>query len=292
MRHRFFILHNPNAGGADRRRYHKILALLREWGASLDCVETSRHGEGMKATAQAATSGGFDAIVAAGGDGTVHDVAAGLLGTPTPLGIIPMGTANVFAREVGMPRSPERVTSTLMTGNVETIPVGQINGKPVLFVVGIGFDAEAVRQFETAGTRKLGQAGFVGSIVRALFSERHRSLRIETDRGNSEAEWVVVTRSQHYAGGFILSKDASLMRTTFHVLRFVGRGSLVRLRQLSALASGLIHFDPDVIIEVARWARVEGEANTPIQVDGEMLGALPVEISLHSQRLQLILPRV
>ena len=99
--------------------------------------------------------------MAAGGDGTVHDVAAGLLGTPIPLGIIPMGTANVFAREVGLPRSPERVASTLMNGKVGTIPVGQINGQPVLFVVGIGFDAEAVRQFETAGTRKLGQAGFV-----------------------------------------------------------------------------------------------------------------------------------
>ena len=64
-------------------------------------MDTSRHGEGMKAAAEAASSERFDAIVAAGGDGTVHDVAAGLLGTPIPLGIIPMGTANVFAREVG-----------------------------------------------------------------------------------------------------------------------------------------------------------------------------------------------
>ena len=63
------------------------------------------------------------------------------------------------------------------------------------------------------------------------------------------------------------------------------------MRQLAALACGLVRFDPDVRIEVANWVRVEGgAADTPVQVDGEMLGALPVEISLHPQRLQLILP--
>ena len=67
MRHRLFILHNPNAGAAARRHYHRILALLKDLGASLECVETSRHGEGMRAAAQAAVSGRFDVIVAAGG---------------------------------------------------------------------------------------------------------------------------------------------------------------------------------------------------------------------------------
>ena len=147
-------------------------------GVSLECVETSRHGEGMRAAAQAAVSERFDAVVAAGGDGTIHDVAAGLLGTPVPLGIIPMGTANVFAREVGLPRSPQQVANTLMDGKVGIIPVGQINGQPVLFVVGIGFDAEAVRRFETAGTRKLGQAGFIGPIAHALFSEGNRHVAV------------------------------------------------------------------------------------------------------------------
>jgi Diacylglycerol kinase catalytic domain len=117
------------------------------------------------------------------------------LGTPVPLGIVPMGTANVFAREVGLPRSSDRVASTLMNGKVGTIPIGQINGQPVLFVVGVGFDAESVRQFETASTRKLGQAGFVGPVVHALFSQRNRSLHIVTDRAKNEAEWVIGNES-------------------------------------------------------------------------------------------------
>lgn len=290
MRHRFFVVHNPNAGVVARRHFDSVVALLKNSGASLECLNTSRHGEGMRAATDAALSARFDAVVAAGGDGTVHDVAGGLRGTPVPMGIIAMGTANVFAREVGIPTSPDRIASTLMNGEVSTIPLGQINGQPVLFVVGIGFDAEAVRRFETAGTRKFGQAGFVMPVLQALLSERSRSLRVTTDHGSGEAQWVIVTRARRYAGGFLLSKDAGVTRPKFHVLRFRGRGPIVRLQQLAALASGLIGFDPGVIIEIADWVRVEGDPDTPVQVDGEMLGTLPVEIRIHPQPLQLILP--
>jgi diacylglycerol kinase (ATP) len=244
----------------------------------------------MKVAADAALSARFDAVVAAGGDGTVHDVASGLLGTPIPLGIIPMGTANVFAREIDLTRSPDCIARTLLNGKVSTIPVGEINGQPVLFVVGVGFDAEAVRQFEIAGTRKFGQAGFVMPVLHALFSERNRSLKVTTDHGRSDAQWVIVTRARRYAGGFLLSKAAAITRPEFHVLRFTGRGPLVRLRQLAELASGVIGFDPGVNIEVTDWVRVEGDPNTSVQVDGEMLGTLPAEIGIHPHRLQIIVP--
>jgi diacylglycerol kinase (ATP) len=244
----------------------------------------------MRAATEAACSARFDAIIAAGGDGTVHDVASGLLGSPVPLGIIPMGTANVFAREIGLPGSPDHIARTLINGEVSTIPVGEINGQPVLFVVGIGLDAEAVRQFETAGARKLGQAGFVMPVLHALLSEKSRPLTVTTDRGSGEAQWVIVTRARRYAGGFLLSSDAAITRSQFYVLRFTGQGALVRLRQLAALASGLIAFDPGVNVEVADWVRVEGDPNVSVQVDGEMVGRLPAEICLHPYRLQIVLP--
>jgi diacylglycerol kinase (ATP) len=292
MRRRLFILHNPNAGPAARRHYHSVMTLLLEQGARMELVETSRHGEGMKVTAEAALSGNFDAVVAAGGDGTVHDAAEALLGLETPLGVIPTGIANVFAREAGLPFSPARVATTLLYGKARPIPVGQVNGRPFLFVVGIGFDAEAVRHFETSSTRQLGQAGFVAPVLRALISRPDSLLHVTTDRGSSKAAWVIVTRVPHYAGGLLLSSEADISQTAFHVVRFGGRGPLVRLRQMSALACGLIRYDPDVTIEVAEWVRVDGDAATPIQVDGETLGGLPVEITLHPQRLRLISPKV
>ena len=288
MRRRLFILHNPNAGPAARRHYHSTLTLLRDAGADTEIVETSRHGEGTKVTAEAALS--FDAIVAAGGDGTVHDAAEGLLGSATPLGIIPLGTANVFAREIGLLLSPERVASMLLYGTARAIPVGQINARPFLFVVGIGFDAKAVAHFEASGTRHLGRAGLFGPVMRALVSHSDSMLRVTTDGGRSEAEWVIVTRAQRYAGGFLLSCEADVAQTKFYVVRFCGHSPLVRLRQLSALACGLLRHDPSVTIEAAEWVRVESNTPVPVQVDGEILGALPAEITLHPQQLQLIFP--
>ncbi|MFZ2019919.1 MAG: YegS/Rv2252/BmrU family lipid kinase [Methyloceanibacter sp.] len=290
MRRRFFILHNPNAGPAARRHYHSILTLLRDAGAHAELVETSRHGDAMKVAAEAALSENFDAIVAAGGDGTVHDAAEGVLGSATPLGIIPMGTANVFAREVGLPFSPERVASALLYGTARDIRVGQINTRPFLFVVGIGFDAEAVAHFEASGTRQLGQIGLLGPVIRALASHSEHALRVTTNAGSSEAQWIIVTRVKHYAGGLLLSRDADITGTQLYVVSFGGRGKLVRLRQLSALACGVVRYDPDVAIEPAEWVRVESDTPVTVQVDGELLGALPAMIKLHPQPLQLIFP--
>lgn len=101
MRTRFCIIHNPNAGSQTRRLYDAVLSRLKRSCSDIEVTETARRGEGMIAAEAAAKSGRFHAIVAVGGDGTVHDVAEGVLGQSTPMGIIPVGTANVFlARSV------------------------------------------------------------------------------------------------------------------------------------------------------------------------------------------------
>lgn len=290
MRTRFFIIHNPNAGPATRRLYDAILSRLKGQGGRLEILETARHGEGLAAAAAAARSGRFDAVVAAGGDGTVHDAAEGVLGHSTPLGIIPTGTANVFAREIGLPQSPDRLASVLLKGEARAIPVGAANGRPFLFVVGIGFDAEAVRLFETEGSRRLGRAGFVWPVLRALLSHQDRLLRVQTDRGHSAAQWVIVTRVKRYAADLMLAPDADLYQERLHVLCMRGSGPLARLSQLAALTAGHLRHAPGVSLVSASWARIDGDRSTPVQIDGEMLGELPMEIKIHPKRLKVILP--
>lgn len=289
-RSRFLIIHNLNAGSTARHLYRATLSQLKQLGASAEIIDTTLHGEGTKAAAEAAQSGRFDAIVAAGGDGTMHDVAEGLVGRPTPLGIIPMGTGNVFAQEIHLPRSPDQLAKMLMHGQVRDIPVGQVNGRPFLFVIGVGFDAEAVRLFESEGTRKLGQVGFVWPVLRALISHHDRLLRIKTDRGEAEAHWVIVTRVKHYAGNLMLAPDADLHQERFYLLRIKGSGPLNRVRQLAALALGVISHDPAVRVESATRIRIDGDRAVPVQIDGEVLGELPLEISLHPKRLNIIFP--
>jgi diacylglycerol kinase (ATP) len=290
LRARFLIIHNPNAGPMARHLYRATLSRLTRRGANVEIVETASHGEGMKAAAEAALSGRFDAVVAAGGDGTVHDAAEGLVGHSIPLGILPLGTGNVFARELKLPRSPEALARTLLFGGVRSIPLGQANGRPFLFVVGVGFDAEAVRLFESEGNRTLGRAGYIRPVLRALLSHQDQSLRVRTRREEAKAQWVVVTRIKRYAGGLILVPQADMHQPRLYVMRFVGSGPLNRLRQLSALALGLLRYDPAVHLEAANWIRIDGNRTVPVQIDGEVLGELPLKISVHPKHLKLIFP--
>ena len=290
MRTRFFIIHNPNAGHETRRLYDAVLSQLERSGAGIEVMETAHHGEGMATAAAAAQSRRFDTIVAAGGDGTIHDVAEGILDHATPLGIIPIGTANVFAREIGLPRSPEELAKTLLEGSAREVPVGEVNGRPFLFVVGIGFDAEAVRHFETAGARNLGRAGLMEPVLRALLSYRDRPLRVEIDGDPTDAHWVIVTRTARYAGGLMLAPAADPRGTQFHVLCMKGSGPLARIVQLSALAAGYLRFCPGVTLTIAKQVRIAGGRHIPVQIDGEVLGEVPLNIKVHSRKLTIILP--
>jgi diacylglycerol kinase (ATP) len=284
------IIHNPNAGTKARQLYRATLFNLKQLGASTEIVETAPHGDGTRAAADATQGGRFDAVVAAGGDGTVHDAAEGLVGHSMPLGIIPMGTGNVFAREIKIPPTPREIARTLLHGEVRAIPVGQVNGRPFLFVIGVGFDAEAVRLFESEGSREFGQAGFIWPVLRALLSHRDRSLRIRTDRGEAEAQWVIVTRVKHYAGNLLLAPNADLHQARFYVLHMQGSGPLNRVRQLAALAVGVLSHDPAVRLEPATRVRIDGDRAVPVQIDGELLGELPLQIGLHPEQLNVIFP--
>jgi YegS/Rv2252/BmrU family lipid kinase len=290
LRTRFYIIHNPNAGRETRRLYDGTLAQLQRRGATFQIMETARHGEGMEAAAAAARSDCFDAILAAGGDGTVRDVAEGVLGQTTPVGIIPIGTGNVFAREINLPRSPETLARSLVEGEACAIPVGEVNGRPFLFVIGIGFDAEAVRMFEKGGTRSYGRSGFAWPVLQALASHQDGVLDVQTDHSAAKAQWIIVTRAKRYAANLMLTPDADLHGSQLFVLRMKGNGVLTRLRQLAALAVGRLRFDPGAHLESASWVRIDGDRRTPVQIDGEILGELPLEIRIHPIRLRIILP--
>jgi diacylglycerol kinase family enzyme len=153
---------------------------------------------------------------------------------------------------------------------MRTIPVGAINGRLFLFVSGVGFDAEAVRLCEEKGSRKFGRAGFVWPVARALFTHQDRLLSVETDRGKTEAQWVVITRAKRYAANLMLAPEADLHRPTFFVLKMTGHGALVRMCQLAALATGCLRYVQGVTLEPANWVRIDGDQSTPVKIDGEV----------------------
>ncbi len=290
MRTRFFIICNARAGRYGRYILDTTVEALRASGADVESMSTEECGDVALRVSEAMQSAAFDAIVAAGPERTIRDVAAGLVGSATPLGVIPTGTGNVFAREIGCSFAPLTLARTLQTAPVKRIPVGEVNGEPFLSVLGVGLDAEAVRHFEVVNPRFLGRASFVYPVLRALVSRPCKSLTVEMDSGRYRAHWVIVSRVKRYAGDLLLTPEAGLAKPGMYVTRFQGAGRINRLRHLSALVTGLLPHDPRVSIEAAQRVTIMGDSNTPVQIDGEFRGELPLEIGLHSERLGVIMP--
>ena len=288
-RRRLFIITNPRTGRGKRAKLLRICQLLHESGAEVEMAISARRGEGTRLARRAIESGLFDAVVAAGGDGTAHDVARGLVGSDVPLGVIPLGTANVLAREIGMEFTPRMVAQTLLLGPARAIRVGMANEEPFLFVVGIGFDAEAVRHFESGGHRRFGMGGLAPPVLWALASERGRPLQVEVDgTPMMTAHWVIVTRVPHYAARIRLCDKTSLFDDRLCAVLFRGSGAALRLRQLAAMLTGMLPHEPSVSIVRARRLMIAGEEKVPVQMDGESTGRLPLNISLSDERIRLI----
>ena len=289
-RKRLFTIINPDAGRGRRDLLDQSVRMLRARKAHVTTVLSAHRADSTRLAAEAAQSGRYDAVIAAGGDGTVHDVAKGLIGNTVPLGIIPLGTANVLAREIGMQPEPALVAATLLSGPARRIRLGMADAEPFLFVVGIGLDAAAVRHFEAGKFRRLGPLGLVPPVIRALAENQEQPLAIELNGERKTAHWALITRVPHYAANILLCEDASLFSEDVCVVLFHGRGWAVRLRQLTAMVTGLLRHDPGVSILRAKHVRISGPADTPVQMDGESTGHLPLSLSVSDKHLRLIFP--
>ena len=157
--HSVVLIANPRAGSVSRRTRDVIERALSA-DFKLEVVETERRDHAQELSGDAADRG-FDAVVAFGGDGTVNEVAQGLVGTDTALGVLPGGTTNVMARALGIPRDPVEATSFvashLRSGTKRRINVGRIDKRYFLFSCGIGLDAEVVKRVESDANRYKGR---------------------------------------------------------------------------------------------------------------------------------------
>lgn len=164
------IILNANAGRAGRRerpeaaeaRARVVLAPL---GVAVDVRATQGPGHAVT-LAREAVCGGADVVVAWGGDGTVNEVAQGLVGGPGVLGIVPAGSGNGFARDLGIPRDPDAALIATLRGATRTVDAGEVNGRLFLGTTGIGFDAHVARAFAMHAGESRGAQAYVVTAVR------------------------------------------------------------------------------------------------------------------------------
>ncbi|MFC3123499.1 diacylglycerol/lipid kinase family protein [Pseudoroseomonas globiformis] len=271
------IVFNPAAGNRRRQKLQRALRLLP--GAELAETRAPGHAEHI---ARDAARSGRPCIVAAGGDGTIAEVAAGLAGHNSALGILPLGTANVLAHELGLPLLPEAAAACLTRGEEALLWPGIArfaDGRQRLFVqmVGAGFDAAVVHGLDLRLKKAIGRGAYVWQSLREMPRYGFPPIAATLD-GNQPllASALVVSKGRFYAGRYMLAPEARPVEPGFHVALI--QGGMARAMLAGALLPlGLLPRLPGLRLLRAGHVALAGDA-VPVQADGDPVGNLPVEL--------------
>jgi YegS/Rv2252/BmrU family lipid kinase len=288
------VVFNPTAGGRRRARFDRTLALLRQSGCEIAVQATTGRGD---AEAIARSFGDVppapDLLVVAGGDGTINEAVNGLLSNgnaASPLAILPLGTANVLAAEIGLGTAPPVVARTIAEGTASHAYVGLANGRCFTAMAGVGFDAHVVANVDLRIKRRLGKAAYVLESLRQLFRFRFPRYRVTVDGQSFEAASVIVAKGHYYAGRYVCALEARLDEPVFHVCLFERGGRWNAVRYALALALNRLPRLADFRIVRGRVVTIDGPPGDPVQGDGDIIAHLPVRIEIAPQRLRLIVP--
>lgn len=288
-RRRLLILHNPFSGRDRARHLRAVVEALEHGGVRVD-IEAPEAFEAIAAAARAARAGGaYDAIVAAGGDGTIRMVAGALAGGDLPLGVVPLGTGNVLAHELSLPRNAGSIARMLMHGPAATVSCGIANGAPFLLMASAGFDAAVLARLDHDLKRTAGQLSYCGPVLRTL-TERPHNFKAVIDGVRQSCTWLIVANARRYAGRFVLAPGRSISSPGFDAVIVRTATRLRLLRVLLSIAAGRITASPDAQILPCREVLVPAGQGVQFQIDGDSNAADALNVTARKIPLELILP--
>jgi diacylglycerol kinase family enzyme len=294
-----FLIFNPTAGKLRGRRSARVVravAALEAQGLRVQAVPTPGPGT-AGALAREAVEAGAERVLALGGDGTLNEVASGMIGSHVPLGVLPAGTANVLGREIGLGgnlfnairRLPECVPRRVPTGLLEA------EGKPprhFLLMAGIGFDAHIVYRLNLPLKARFGQIAYWTSAASEI-GRRLDEFEVFTGGRAYRCSFALASRVRNYAGYLEIASGARLLGDDFELVLFEGRSTLrYYFKYLAAVAARATSNLKGMTFLRAREICFSAPAGSPVyvQVDGEFAGRLPARISIVPDALTLLVP--
>jgi diacylglycerol kinase (ATP) len=280
---RAVILYNPIARGLARHPhlFEGAIGVLARQGISARLVPTEAAGT-AGAQARSEIANGCDLVIAAGGDGTINEVANGMLKTDVPLAILPGGTANVLAREMRIPIHMERAAAEMSRMRLRKISAGSLrlgsaDPRCFLCMAGAGLDAEIVSRLNPEFKARTGKfAYYVTGFAQVFRPIREFSVSIDGKR--YAASFALISRVRNYGGDLEIARNASLLRDDFEVVLFRGTISLRYLHYLLGVALKQAHRIPGCTFVRGRYVEclAPSDGSIYVQVDGELAGRLPI----------------
>ena len=290
------LIVNPAAG---QGRPPEVLDVLTQRLAPVlgEVLVTRGPGDAERAAREAAHNG-FDSVLVAGGDGTVNEVVNGLLASPSgplPLGLVPFGTQNVLAHELGLSADADAVRAMLRQGKTRAIDVGRAGHRHFVLMAGFGFDAQVVREVLRPVKALLGPAAYAFATVGALATYRSTQIRLRLDgeEVRSEAFLVVIANTASYAfRQYKLAPFAAFDDGWLDICVFerAPTGGVAFATQMMAVLARRHLRDPRVRYYRGKHLTLESDPPIQGQLDGDTFGETPIEISVIPKALTMFVP--
>lgn len=284
------IVANPTAGGFRRSRLDRLTRLLAATGARARLLLTRHAGEIGEICSRPPP--GVDTIVVAGGDGSVNEAVEGLstLARPPALAIMPAGTANVLAWDLGIPRAPERLARLILAGCTAPLHHGVANGRPFVLMASAGFDAAVVHAVPLALKRRFGKFAFVAVALKLANRPRLPDLHVTAGAKRITCRLAVVTNAARYGGPFRVCPGESPLQPGLHLIAVKVESALGLARLGAALVLGRIARTRGVEIHRVQQVRIDADEPVPCQVDGDTFGVTPLDIHPGNRPLRVLVP--
>jgi YegS/Rv2252/BmrU family lipid kinase len=288
------VIINPIAGGrrTNPDRNARLAAEVIEGCGALPEVFVTEHRGHASDLARAAMARGADVVAAWGGDGTINEVGSVLAFSDTPLAIVPAGSGNGLARELGISRRPIHALEGIVDGECRRIDVGEVAGRLFLNIAGAGFDAHIAREFATC--RRRGFARYAWLTLTHLRSFRSRTFTIETPEGRRsfDALFVCLANSRQFGNGAIIAPEARVDDGLLNVVIVGARPAWRTICAAPSLFRGRVATVPDVWTFPITETRISAEEPVLFHVDGEPVeGEKVLNARVHPAALVVRLPR-
>jgi YegS/Rv2252/BmrU family lipid kinase len=298
------LIYNPEAGprGELRRDLERVVAYLDERGWRVAIRATRKPGDATE-LARAAVAACCKAVLVAGGDGTVHEVVNGLVGSDAAMGVLPVGTGNVWAKEVGLPTlgltQPDRLLTAarmLVDGEVRWVDVGRVGDRYFLNSAGVGIDASVAAQVEPRTRTAKQWGGVVPYLVAGLsiardFRGARSTIVVDGRTIRTTMLLVVVSNIQLYGGVVKMTPEARLDDGLLDLRIFRGMGSAWVFRHVAGVFTHRHLRDPMVSHYQGRHITIYTDEPFLVQLDGEPAGMTPISVEVVPRSLRVLVPR-
>jgi diacylglycerol kinase (ATP) len=295
------LIYNPTAGPWDvRRGLERVRSSLKRRGWSVQLHLTEKPGDAI-ALAHAAAQDNCDVAIVAGGDGTINEAVNGLVGTETALAVLPVGTGNMWAKQLGIPTytltNPLRLheaAAGLIEGTMRQVDVGRVNDRHFLCWAGIGLDAQVTAEMEPRQrrTKRLGVLPYAIAAVLVGRDFKGVRTRVSLDGGTVRGRTllILVSNIQQYIGMLNVAREARMDDGLLDVFVFKGLGFSYAIRHLLKIISQRYLQDPQIVHRQACYIEVQTEPTTPVHVDGDPIGTTPVTLEVVPLALRVLVP--